>query len=249
MHPFNLLTNSRFESAQDSLIFQNDFLFSLIDDDDARELAQNELSKLKYRIQESLFERFLDWFAALLERWFLNPDGEITATGIITAIAAAIFAIFLIVLSIRFGSSWRRSRKTKSSAISPATLFDDDRDSTALFAAADAALIAGDLRIALVEKFRGIIRKTEELGYLQIYPGMTASEAASLGSKTLGHELLFKESANWFNKVYYGLKNPNNEAIAVISSLQMHVVNTPKLEVKAENAVTLGGIPILELQR
>ncbi|MDY5585637.1 MAG: hypothetical protein SPG61_07625 [Arcanobacterium sp.] len=223
--------------------------FSLIDDDAARELADTELSKLKYHLQESILERLLKWIFALFERWFVTPDGDISATGIITAIAALIFAILTAILVIRFGANWRRTTKKAINSENQATLFDDNRDSSSLFAAAETALSSGNLQLALVEKFRGIIRKSEELGYLQIYPGMTASEAALIGSKTLGNPLLFTESANWFNKVYYGLKTPDNEAIAVVSSLQQHVVNTPKLETKNRTTVTLGGIPVQELQQ
>ena len=58
---------------------------------------------------------------------------------------------------------------------------------------------------AVVERFRAIIRSLDERGFIEDYPGMTAHEAAVLGSsalEALGEELT--RAAALFDAVRYG---------------------------------------------
>ena len=106
--------------------------------------------------------------------------------------------VLLVVLLRRFrlvGRSRRAARR----------LFDDERDARALARAADAAAERGDWDAAVVERFRAIIRSLDERGLIEDYPGMTAHEAAVLGSsalEALGEELT--RAAALFDAVRYG---------------------------------------------
>ena len=106
--------------------------------------------------------------------------------------------ILLVVLLRRFRPVGRSRRAS-------GRLFDDERDARALARAADAAAERGDWDTAVVERFRAIIRSLDERGLIEDYPGMTAHEAAALGSgalEALGEELT--RAAALFDAVRYG---------------------------------------------
>ncbi|MBM7824894.1 hypothetical protein JOD55_000721 [Arcanobacterium pluranimalium] len=186
------------------------------DAETARKLAEEELAKTKYNSGESLIQEFLNWLNKIFSRTLSDGTNGLQISdflilGLISILLAAV--IFLVIRYIR--RSRIKAAGTLTAHQSQRALFDDERSSAQLFAAADAALQNRDLNLAVVERFRGVIRHLEEKRYLRIKPGMTASEAARDASAILDHQQLFFENAQWFNKVYYADFAATNDAIAL----------------------------------
>jgi hypothetical protein len=85
-------------------------------------------------------------------------------------------------------------------------VFDDGARSAAWHrAAADAAVAAGHLRTAVLERFRAVVRELEERAVLAEQPGRTAGEAAQAAASrlpALGERLT--AAARIFDDVRYG---------------------------------------------
>ncbi|WP_124054137.1 DUF4129 domain-containing protein [Arcanobacterium ihumii] len=203
---------------------------SIPDADTARQLAEEELAKAKYRNAESLVQRFISWLGDLFKRTFSDGTSQLKVADIILLVL--IFAL-LVVLGYLIVRYIRRARvKAKNVSIAEAakhSLFNDSRTSAQLFADADAALQRRDVNLAVVERFRGVIRHLDEKKYLAIRPGMTATEAARDASSAISHHELLFENAQWFNKVYYADYVATNEAVAlsyrvmeIVKAMPMH---------------------------
>ncbi|MEW6890375.1 DUF4129 domain-containing protein [Trueperella pyogenes] len=171
----------------------------LPDSETARQLAEDELSKAMYDHAPNLFQRFLEWLFTRIDIVVshLSP-GDGGAGNIAVIVAIGVLVVVIIAIAIR------HARSTSARFARGRTqLFDDNRTSTALFAAAKRAELAADLNLAAIERFRAIIRLLDERKTIDVVPGMTALEAARAGSARLGHEELFLACAQLFNDVYY----------------------------------------------
>lgn len=170
------------------------------DSDDAQRLAADELAKGMYSDTPSIAERFFQWFGEAV--WRVTTTIVPTEGG-----AGSYIAIFLIIsiIGVVIFSALRRSRLGYGSSGRGARteLFDDDRSSKQLFAAANKAENAGDLNLTVVELYRAIIRALDERALITVVPGMTALEAARAGSQRIGAPELFFRCASTFNEIYY----------------------------------------------
>ena len=165
---------------------------------EAREAAEAELAKPAYHPVPNLLGRLWRWLVEHLDPTTAIPGIPPLLSGLIVLLVLVTCVVLLVVLLRRFrlvGRSRRAARR----------LFDDERDARALARAADAAAERGDWDAAVVERFRAIIRSLDERGLIEDYPGMTAHEAAVLGSsalEALGEELT--RAAALFDAVRYG---------------------------------------------
>ncbi|MFP7695675.1 hypothetical protein [Trueperella sp. LYQ143] len=187
--------------------------------DDAQQWAEHELAKAKYDDTQSILAIIARWigerFTSLLQRLSPSENGYGNLFILIVVGIAAIVILYFIA---------RNARSMRKSADAPAhvALFDDMRNSHTLFRAADAAEQSGDLNLAVIERYRGIIRLLDERGIVRLIPGMTPLEAASAGAQVLGHGDLFNNSALYFNDIYYwkGAATP-----AIVTALhQLHTI-------------------------
>lgn len=165
---------------------------------EAREAAEAELAKPVYHPVPDLLDRLWRWLVEHFDPTSAIPGIPPLLSGLIVLLVLVTCVVLLVVLLRRFrlvGRSRRAARR----------LFDDARDARALARAADAAAERGDWDAAVVERFRAIIRSLDERGLIEDYPGMTAHEAAVLGSsalEALGEELT--RAAALFDAVRYG---------------------------------------------
>ena len=165
---------------------------------EAREAAEAELAKPVYHPVPDLLDRLWRW---LVEHF--DPTSAIP--GIPPLLSGLIVLLVLVTCVVLFVVLLRRFRLVGHSRRAAQRLFDDERDARALARAADAAAERGDWDAAVVERFRAIIRSLDERGLIEDYPGMTAHEAAVLGSsalEALGEELT--RAAALFDAVRYG---------------------------------------------
>lgn len=165
---------------------------------EAREAAEAELAKPVYHPVPDLLDRLWRWLVEHFDPTSAIPGIPPLLSGLIVLLVLVTCVVLLVVLLRRFrlvGHSRRAAQR----------LFDDERDARALARAADAAAERGDWDAAVVERFRAIIRSLDERGLIEDYPGMTAHEAAVLGSsalEALGEELT--RAAALFDAVRYG---------------------------------------------
>ena len=165
---------------------------------EAREAAEAELAKPAYHPVPNLLGRLWRWLVEHLDPTTAIPGIPPLLSGLIVLLVLVTCIVLLVVLLRRFRPVGRSRRAS-------GRLFDDERDARALARAADAAAERGDWGTAVVERFRAIIRSLDERGLIEDYPGMTAHEAAALGSgalEALGEELT--RAAALFDAVRYG---------------------------------------------
>ena len=165
---------------------------------EAREAAEAELAKPAYHPAPNLLGRLWRWLVEHLDPTTVIPGIPPLLSGLIVLLVLVTCIVLLVVLLRRFRPVGRSRRAS-------GRLFDDERDARALARAADAAAERGDWDTAVVERFRAIIRSLDERGLIEDYPGMTAHEAAALGSgalEALGEELT--RAAALFDAVRYG---------------------------------------------
>jgi hypothetical protein len=161
-----------------------------------RAWARAELAGPEYE-HPSLLGRVIAWLLDRLENLPL-PHGSGTAvTG--TLLVAALAAVLAWALRRAGGPLARRRAATE-------TVFEDGTRSAAWHrGAADAAAAAGDMRTAVLERFRAVVRELEERAVLAEQPGRTADEAARDGAARLpGLGERLSGAARIFDDVRYG---------------------------------------------
>ncbi|WP_411701237.1 DUF4129 domain-containing protein [Conyzicola sp.] len=144
------------------------------DAEQARQWLIDELAKPDYRAaQPTWFDRLSaaigDWFASLR---FGGIDGgpNLGALLVILVVVAALVVAYLV-----FGLP----RLARKSGVTGDLFGDaDDRDSTAIRAAAEAAAAAGDFELAIAEIFRSTARSLAERTVVTTSPGTTAHDFA-----------------------------------------------------------------------
>jgi hypothetical protein len=166
------------------------------DAEQGRAWARAELAGPEYD-HPSLLGRAIEWLLDRLENLPL-PHGSGTAvTG--TLLVATVAAVLAWALRRAGGPLARRPAAIE-------TVFEDGTRSAAWHrGAADAAATAGDMRTAVLERFRAIVRELEERGVLAEQPGRTADEAAREAAArlpALGERLT--AAARSFDDVRYG---------------------------------------------
>ena len=127
----------------------------------------------------------------------LAPVAVLKAVIVLAIVGALIFLVLRLTLGpVRRAVSARRAH----------FVFEDDhRDSRAMRAAADAAAAAGDWALAVLERFRAVVRSLEERDLLEDRPAVTADEAArATGLRFPDLALAMAKAADTFDGVRYG---------------------------------------------
>lgn len=142
------------------------------DADTARRWATEELARAEYhRSGTSLLERVAEWLQHLL--------GGLDGTRLPSAWLTLVLVVVVLVVGL---VAWRVAGPVRRDARAPrpgaAVLEDDTRSAAQLRAAADAAAGAGDWALAVVERFRAVVRGLEERAIVLDVPGRTADEVA-----------------------------------------------------------------------
>ncbi len=168
--------------------------------EEARARAVEELAGREYQAQQpGVVERFVRWLLEQLQSVELpsGPSGAL-AVGLLVVVVAVVAA--LVLGRAGLPGRGRRGRTRETDVFGR-------RDLTAAEhrAAADRAAAAGDLRTAVLERFRAVVRDLEERAVLTEQPGRTADEAARAAADALpalGPQL--RQAARLFDDVRYG---------------------------------------------
>ena len=172
---------------------------------EAQRWAERELSKAIYDDAPSLQERLIDWLLGVLDS--LSELGGATPPALVPVILAVVF-VGVIAVALALGGRARR-RRTADALAGAGDLFEDHRSSAELAATADAAARRGDFALAVLERFRSIIRGLDERAILDDRPGLTAHEATTLAAARLPELAADLAGAgHLFDDVRYGHTTP-----------------------------------------
>jgi len=169
------------------------------DAETARRWAVEELARPEYHQRESLFRRLVDWLGEQLQD--IADSARVSswqgAALLLAAIVVAVAVAFWVAGPVRRS----RARGQARGVID----HDDTRSAAELRAAADAAATAGSWALAVVERFRAIVRNLEERAVLDERPGRTAHEAVLDASARMPAVAdVLAEGGRLFDDVAYG---------------------------------------------
>ena len=176
------------------------------DADTARRWAADELAKAVYQDHgPSLMQRIQDWFSHLLASIF----GSGRSYGSVTSILA-IVVVVLIVVAVVYAvvGPMRRSRRA---ARAHAVFEDDARTSAQMRESSESAAARGDWALALLERYRAVIRSLEERDLIEERAGMTAHEAAGEIARRFADVCYLVEHAS---EIFDGVRYGHREATA-----------------------------------
>jgi hypothetical protein len=182
---------------------------------EAQRWAEEELAKQIYSDDPGLLQRLGEWFLGLFEG--IGRIGAVTPPAVVPALVVLAF-VGVLVAALLLGGRVRRRRAAESRTSHE--LFEDERTSADLLAAADAAARRGDWETAVLERFRGVVRRLDERSVLEDRAGLTAHEAASLAAGALPAEA---DGLRWagrlFDDVRYGHVSPGEREDTALRQL------------------------------
>lgn len=169
--------------------------------DEARDWARTELSKAIYDQSPTLWDRIRDWLGDLWARLFQSDN--LLGPALLPVIV--LLGVALVVgIAVLIGGPIRR-RRLRGVGGSMEVLDDDARSSAQLRAAADAAAAAGDHALAVLERFRSVVRSLDERAVLEDRRGRTAHEAAvAAGARLAPCAADLRRAGELFDGVCYG---------------------------------------------
>jgi len=198
------------------------------DAETARRWATDELTDPVYHEGQSVLSRFLEWLGSLFD----GADLGVDLSPVLLAGAVVLVLAVVLVIAFWLTGPVRATRRTRESVV---VLGDDARTADALRAAADAAAARGDWAVAVLERFRAVVRSLEERALLDERPGRTAHEAAEAAAARLpARTEELRRAARLFDDVCYGQVAVDGAADARLRSLDADLAATrPATDVPA----------------
>ena len=168
--------------------------------DEAREAAARELSDPAYAAaRPSFFDRVFNWIGDRLGELFntVGTLGPGSVAGLVVLVLLAALAV--VIIRLRVGKVTRTSRGRSGVFAGQELAAADHRR------AADDAAARGDLGLAVLERFRAIVRELEERGVLDEVSGRTVDEIAARAGRALpANAAALGTAASIFDDVLYG---------------------------------------------
>jgi hypothetical protein len=191
------------------------------DAETARQWAADELAKAAYQPHsDSPPEKAQSWIAD-----FLNSLDNLWSGLGAGGAALAILVIALVVAAVVFAvvGPMRRARRRAREHL----VFEDDtRDAATMRASAEQAAERGLWRLAVLERYRGVIRSLEERDLIPERPGMTAHEAAEQTARRFPDvRHLVGYCSDVFDGVRYGHSEATSEDYDKMVSLDRALID------------------------
>ena len=176
------------------------------DAETARQWAADELAKAPYQPRgESLLDKILGWFGDALSS-LGNVGSGLGAGRAVLAIAVVALVVGGVVFAVV--GPMRRARRSAREHL----VFEDDaRDAATMRASAESAAKSGLWRLAVLERFRAVIRSLEERDLIPERPGMTAHEAADETARRFPD---VRHLVGYASDVFDGVRYGNRDATA-----------------------------------
>jgi len=163
---------------------------------EGRRLLEEELSKPRYAVEPSLWDRFREWLLGLLDT---------TGPGLPSWVFALVVLVALAVLALAAVLLLRPEARARRSATDRGVLDERGVDATAYRSRANDALRQGNWDTVVLDGYRAVVAAAVERTVLDELPGRTAHEA----SLTLAHAFpdeaeALRAAADRFDAVRYG---------------------------------------------
>lgn len=185
------------------------------DAEEARRWAEDELSRSVYDQEPTLLERVWQWFVDLLDSIFAT---DIPAPPNVVPVIVVLGAAAVLAVVIYLAGPLRSRRRARQA--SHAVFDDPHATSTDLTEAADAAAARGDWSLAVLMRFRAIIRSLDERAIVEDRPGITAHEASTAAAAALpGCAAGLHWAGRLFDDVRYGDVRPGRDEDAQLREL------------------------------
>jgi hypothetical protein len=199
------------------------------DAETARQWAADELAKAPYQPHgKSLLERIMDWFDDALSN--LGDLGSGLGAGR-AVLAIAVVAVIVGGVVFAVVGPMRRARRRAREHL----VFEDDRRNAATIrASSEDAAKRGLWRLAVLERYRAVIRSLEERDLIPERPGMTAHEAAQETSRRfpdVRHLVVY--ASDVFDGVRYGNRDATAEDYEKMVSLDGALIDRSILKATA----------------
>ncbi|WP_324652642.1 DUF4129 domain-containing protein [Georgenia sp. H159] len=204
------------------------------DAEEARRWAQDELSRSVYSTEPSLLERLWTWFLEQLQRL---TEIDASAPANLVPVIVVVGAVALLAVALYLAGPVRTRRRRRPGRGSHAVFDDEHATSADLAAAADAAAARRDWALAVLMRFRAIIRSLDERTVLDDRPGLTAHEASDAAAQRLpdcAAELRW--AGRLFDDVCYGSAAPGPAEDARLRELASAVVRSRPVSPPAAGA-------------
>lgn len=201
------------------------YFAALPDAEEARRLAEQELSKPEYLAAEpTAFDRASLAVLEFLEK-LLNPDLGGGGGGLVVLIAIAALVTALLVVGI---IAWGRPRASRRQQLHTELLGERDGLSAAqLRAAAESRARAGDWSSAVTQGYRALARALLERELIDPAPGETAQSIAAAAARTFPEEqTALLDAARLFDGVRYQGAPGDEPAYLAIRSVDERISAT-----------------------
>ncbi|MGN8246005.1 DUF4129 domain-containing protein [Cellulomonas soli] len=164
----------------------------------ARRWASDELARAEYHQGKSLLQRLLDWIGQQFDGL---PSVGLPPWQAALVVVGVLVVVVLVALWITGPVRLSRARRAGVELLG----HDDERTAAELRAAADAAAARGEHGLAVLERFRAVVRSLEERALLEARPGRTAHEVADEAGRRLPEAAAdLVRAGHLFDDVAYG---------------------------------------------
>ncbi|MEE2521367.1 DUF4129 domain-containing protein [Pseudarthrobacter sp. J75] len=207
----------------------------LPDGDVGRRWAEEELAKADYqrpaaRWLEEGWQRILDWFGQLE-----GPSAPSSPVALALIVAAGVVIILAAVVLVRPRLNARRKAQKEMYDAGTSESAEGYRQRAA------AAAAAGNLRAAVVDQFRALVKAAEEDEVIDARAGRTADEAAAeLGLAYPLFAARLRHVAALFDSVLYGLSGAAPDDYAAVSDLDEDLRKEVALRAEPEQLAAPG---------
>lgn len=164
--------------------------------DEGRRLLEDELSKPRYAVEPSLWDRFREWLLGLFDT---------TGPGLPSWVFVFVLIAAVAVLALVLGLLLRPEARAKRSGTDRGVLDERGVDAAAYRRRAQSAVREGDWGTVVLDGYRAIVAASVERTVLDELPGRTAQEASIELSRAFpGERDSLRTGADRFDAVRYG---------------------------------------------
>ncbi|WP_407317002.1 DUF4129 domain-containing protein [Isoptericola halotolerans] len=200
------------------------------DRETARDWLVEELAKPEYAQDPSLLMRLLEW---ILDLFSGIGAVDVSPWRLAVIVAVVLVAVVAVAYFVAGPARLRRHAARGSAVVHE----DDARTADQMRAAADRAADSQDWTLAVLERFRAVVRGLEERVVLDERPGRTAREAAAAASARLpGLGTALHDAAERFDAVCYGHLPAGPDDDAMMRTLDARATETRPAPAVAEVA-------------
>jgi hypothetical protein len=188
--------------------------------DEAREAAQRELSRHRYRAAEPpWYVRLVRWLLARLDELLSKASDKVPGGGWGLLLLVLLFVGLAAVVLVRLRPTTQRGDDQLLFGVGEELTAQRHRER------AERAAARGDHADAVRERLRAVVRELEARGVVEPRPGRTADEVALEAGRVLPPlaEPL-RAGARLFDEVWYGGRPADASSYAVLVALDERVV-------------------------